>query len=175
MVENVEKIVITQSPTLDARTTAGKRDARQARRRKTSAPTSTSEISSSPIRSAIAPASQCASSGGGTISLRLAQVLHEAWRNREREHQADHDGEQRRLEQVVVRPASIVVEKDDPVRLGDCPHEPADDGQWAEKLDRQRPPRPPAGAVPHVLSRDAGRNVGAHPYLPSRRVLRCRG
>ena len=58
MVENVEKIATTQSPTPPASASAGHRYARHGRRRKTSAPTIASESTINPSRRRIDAASQ---------------------------------------------------------------------------------------------------------------------
>src|SRR5262245_36324879 len=169
IVENVDRIVMIQRPTLDTTTTAGKRYARHARRRNTSGPTITSATSSRPMRSATDAATQWAVSAFGITQLLRLEVLDETRGDAEREREPDEHDEQRRLEEVVVDALARPVEQHDAVGLRDCPHDPADDRQRAKKLDRERSPGTPDGRFLGLFPRDAGCVFGAHPYLPCRK------
>src|SRR6186997_258207 len=141
MVENVEKIAISQRKTLDTTTSDGNRYARHARRRKTSRPTMSSEISRRPRKSATEAASQCAVSARGTIVLRRREIGDEAGGYEDREHETDEDDEQRPLEDVVVEiAAAIPVEDEDAIGLRHAPDEAGKDREGSQQLKHERPP-----------------------------------
>src|SRR6188472_4034684 len=129
-----------------------------------------SEISRRPRKSATEAASQCAVSARGTIVLRRREIGDEAGGYEDREHETDEDDEQRPLEDVVVEiAAAIPVEDEDAIGLRHAPDEAGKDREGSQQLKHERPPWTALDARLLSFPRDAGCDVGAHPYLPSRK------
>src|SRR4029450_8537564 len=126
-----------------------------------------------PKKSATAAAIQCAYSARGITLLHRLEIVDEAGRHQEREHQTDEDDEQRRLEEVVVQAQAptLAVADHDAGRARDRPYEPPDHRQRAEELDCERAPRPTLDALAPSVGRDAGCDLGGDPDLLCGKVL----
>ncbi len=77
------------------------------------------------------------------IAERGGEVVEQAGRDDEREQHADHDDEQRRLDEEPPEALPVRVQQRDPPRLQQRPQDAGGDRRRAERRDRERTCRPP--------------------------------